>query len=819
MADPTLTSLNVLLVPDAFPWILGTWAKQIASIGKRHRYYYFSTSLYSHHQAEWEALIRQMDVIHVLTQHGYSELPLPEDKARVGTIHHVVDWDELSPITRADALCYVADEWKIYLLEHGTPAERLFEIRNGVDAGVFSPQLGTLEARRQLGLPDDAYLVGFFAKASSDDGGRKGVDVLVRTLDLLREGGCKVRLLITGPGWSGVVRALQATGIPVTHFPFLAPEQMPVAYNALDAYLITSRVEGGPVPLLEAMASGVPVVTTQVGIVPQIVNHGTNGLIIPKDSPAAAARALMMLMGDRALAAEIGRCARSTILDGWQWRQTLRDIDDLYDLAINQHAKGGAPVQSSSSAAQNTRLPAPDLAQLDPANQREAILREDQLLWRRHVQQPVQAGSGRAGQPMAIGVGRRNGRHALYIPDGASLKHDVINWVMSMRSPVDGGFDFGLSEGLAPDLLSQCFAVLCLELFDALPAIPATDRARWRAQIAASYQGETGYFVEPQMSPGDLPARGHNWQYVTWQSTMFARSALEALGDRSAYPAAFLEDLKSPDRIVSWLEERNWRNPWLESNNIMFAALFLLQEADALHGDANGAILEAMFRWLDDHQNPVTGYWDLGRGSSLLNAMAGAFHLYFLYLITGRRVQYPERILESTLSLQQPDGLFDPRGGGGACLDLDAVDILVKFSHLTDYRSEDVRTALGRAFAGILGNQNADGGFCEARRRAIWQKSRKRRLAEFTGLDRLLNRPWQGRPVEHISISGIKQLRHQVDASDLWATWFRSLALALVSTRYPGEFIQGVNWRFKTTPTLGWHDMRPIVSTAEARTG
>jgi len=66
-----------------------------------------------------------------------------------------------------------------------------------------------------------------------------------------------------------------------------------------------------------------------------------------------------------------------------------------------------------------------------------------------------------------------------------------------------------------------------------------------------------------------------------------------------------------------------------------------------------------MFRWLDDHQNPVTGYWDLGRGSSALNAMAGAFHFYFLYFLTGRRVQYPERIIESTLALQHPDGLFD----------------------------------------------------------------------------------------------------------------------------------------------------------------
>jgi len=212
-----------------------------------------------------------MHVIHVLTQHGFSDLALPEDKASVGTIHHVVNWDELAPVAEADVLCYSADEWRDYLREKtGLPPNRLFEIRSGVDAETFRPRKsmedpgqGKAEARRHLDMSDDAYLVGFFGKASSDDGGRKGVDVLVRTFDLLKERGRRAGLLITGPGWADLVRALRATGTPVTYFPFLSPDMMPVAYNALDAYLITARAEGGPIPLLEAMASAVPVVTTQ----------------------------------------------------------------------------------------------------------------------------------------------------------------------------------------------------------------------------------------------------------------------------------------------------------------------------------------------------------------------------------------------------------------------------------------------------------------------------------------------------------------------------------------------------------------------------
>jgi len=100
-----------------------------------------------------------------------------------------------------------------------------------------------------------------------------------------------------------------------------------------------------------------------------------------------------------------------------------------------------------------------------------------------------------------------------------------VDWVKSTASRPDAGFDFRISASLSPDLLGQCFAVLSLELFDALPQIPEVDRARWRSQIAGTYQAETGYFVEPSLVADELPVRGHNWQYITWQSTMFARSA------------------------------------------------------------------------------------------------------------------------------------------------------------------------------------------------------------------------------------------------------------------------------------------------------
>lgn len=835
MDDP----LKVLLVPDAFSWVLGTWAQQIAEHGKRHRYYFFSASMVHQYPGEFNALVQMVDVVHVLTQHGFLHLPLPPDKPVVGTILHVVDWDELRPVAESDLVCYMSNEWREYLCAKGISENRLEELRYGIDIGFFRPLTHKQEARHQLGFTSNEFLVGFFGKYSSDHAGRKGADILVRTLDLLSQKGERIGALITGPGWLPLVRALRATGLSVYYFPFLHAEAMPTAYNALDAYVITSRIEGGPVPLLEAMACGLPVVTTPVGIACEVIIDGVNGLLIPKESPRATEHALLRLIHDQKFAAQIGRAGRETIAERWQWAHTLAQIDALYDKAVQNHEQHHVPVpqhagdMGGSTCAREPRSAnsLPEQLQIEPERQRRSVLLRDSLLWHKSLLEqgyyrPALELSTRvwmaypwnldAGKQVIhltgsrirqrIGAMLQSGRQTpASVTRTTRLGGQVAAAIESLCDAQEGRFDCRIARGTAPTLLSQCFAVLGLELVNALPELSPQNQERWSSQILECYRPQHGLFIDPTVDRDSLPDHGHNWTYLTWQSTFFALAALDALGHDTEYSLEFLESFKGSQQICRWLEGREWHNPWLESNNVMFLTSFLIQEWERSHDSRTVQTLDVLFEWLDEHQNPITGYWDLGQGASTLNAMAGAFHFYFLYFYTGRAVRYPERILESTLALQQPDGLFNPSGGGGACLDLDAVDILVKFSLLTDYRAADVKAALERAYEAILNNQNPDGGFCEAKRPAP-RKSLKRQVAEVVGLDRLLNRPYEGHPVEYLNYSGWDRMRYRVDESDLWSTWFRPLALALISTRYPGEFIDDVDWRFRPTPTLGWHD-------------
>jgi len=135
---------------------------------------------------------------------------------------------------------------------------------------------------------------------------------------------------------------------------------------------------------------------------------------------------------------------------------------------------------------------------------------------------------------------------------------------------------------------------------------------------------------------------------------------------------------------------------------------------------------------------------------------------------------------------------------------------------ITDHSSDEVKEALNRSFAAILANQNQDGGFCEAKRPIVQEtKSRKKLLLDKIGLSSLYKEPTRIEAPQNKRYSGWEVMRYQVDESDLWSTWFRPLGLALISSRYPGEFIDDVEWKFRRTPCLGWHDPLKIMSLRE----
>ena len=110
-------------------------------------------------------------------------------------------------------------------------------------------------------------------------------------------------------------------------------EEMRDFYHSLDVYVCASQSEGTPNPCLEAAASGLPVVTTRVGNMPELIRDGESGFFVERDVADIAGR-LDQLRRDPELRARLGHGAR-TAVEAWDWRYQARSFDAMFRGALD----------------------------------------------------------------------------------------------------------------------------------------------------------------------------------------------------------------------------------------------------------------------------------------------------------------------------------------------------------------------------------------------------------------------------------------------------------------------------------------------------
>ena len=223
------------------------------------------------------------------------------------------------------------------LMDWGVPAEKVVRIPIGVDTRVFTPpsERERTEARAVLGIPPDRIVVGSFQKdgVGWGDGMEpkliKGPDVFLAVVErLARE--FPVFVLLTGPARGFVRRGLERLGIPHGHSYVGDHGELARCYRALDLYLITSREEGGPMALMESMASGVPVVSTAVGMSPDLIEDGVTGALASPDDVTALVEKSLALLRDPGAAAGLRARAREAVA-ACDWRVVAHDhLEKVY---------------------------------------------------------------------------------------------------------------------------------------------------------------------------------------------------------------------------------------------------------------------------------------------------------------------------------------------------------------------------------------------------------------------------------------------------------------------------------------------------------
>jgi glycosyltransferase involved in cell wall biosynthesis len=174
---------------------------------------------------------------------------------------------------------------------------------------------------------------------------KKGFDTLVEASSLLADRGVEVEATLAGEDGehSEEIRRLIAARGVGRRFELAGPldqTELHRAYLGADVFCLPCRIladgdrDGIPNVLVEAMACGLPVVTTPVSGIPELVRAEANGLLVPPDDPEAVAEALLRLRTDPELAARLGRAGRESVLRRFDGDHLARRLAALFEEAI-----------------------------------------------------------------------------------------------------------------------------------------------------------------------------------------------------------------------------------------------------------------------------------------------------------------------------------------------------------------------------------------------------------------------------------------------------------------------------------------------------
>lgn len=261
---------------------------------------------------------RSLGVPTVTTVHGSSQL---------GGITRLYEWLEFALFRRFDAVVAVSRPLVRSLRRFGVAQDRIHVIPNGWNGRA--PRSDRATARTALGLPPDQFVIGWVGRLIPV----KGADLFLEACAQLSD--APVTASIVGDGvergrlehlsqWLGVADRVRFHG---------QVDDASRLFPAFDAFVLSSRSEGTPLVLPEAIAAGVPVVATTVGGVPDLVGPG-EGLLVPPEQPMALAQAMLAIHADPEAAKRRAAAARHRLETEFGPQQWLARYEQVYDKCL-----------------------------------------------------------------------------------------------------------------------------------------------------------------------------------------------------------------------------------------------------------------------------------------------------------------------------------------------------------------------------------------------------------------------------------------------------------------------------------------------------
>ncbi|MGH8501173.1 MAG: TIGR03088 family PEP-CTERM/XrtA system glycosyltransferase [Gammaproteobacteria bacterium] len=235
-------------------------------------------------------------------------------------------------------------------LQHriGVPRERITQIYNGVDTAQFRPAVRGRETLPcAFGKDENIVVIGSVGRMQHVKDPLTLVDAFLRLREISPRAWACARLVMVGDGplRSDALARLQQTGASDRAWLPGARHDVPALMRGFDVFVLPSLNEGISNTILEAMASGLPVVATDVGGNAELVRHGETGRLVPASEPEAMARALAAYVEARGRRQTHGEAARTRAEQHFGLQTMVNRYQATYDavLGVNSRTVRTAP--------------------------------------------------------------------------------------------------------------------------------------------------------------------------------------------------------------------------------------------------------------------------------------------------------------------------------------------------------------------------------------------------------------------------------------------------------------------------------------------
>ena len=241
-------------------------------------------------------------------------------------------------LERARMIIGVSDFTRRELLQYYKVKEsKIRVIHNGVDTQKFKPTSDKRKVKAELGLnPDDIAILSVGRLYA-----RKGLFTLIECMPAVVKQFRNAKFVISGKGQSSEMEKLvaHATRLGVRdnivftgYFP---DKKLPKLYQAADVFAFSTFYENLPFAVLEALSTGLPVVTTNVGGIPEMIDSSKNGFLVQPFNAGQLSDKILYCLEHPAAAAELGAKARQVILERFDWRLIVQKVLKVYEEALS----------------------------------------------------------------------------------------------------------------------------------------------------------------------------------------------------------------------------------------------------------------------------------------------------------------------------------------------------------------------------------------------------------------------------------------------------------------------------------------------------